>query len=87
MIYFLHNEKQFIHHPAKMKKMIPKMGKKLFHYGIILIGYIKNKSLYLHYSAQGWIKKVRLLIYQTIFQKIYLPLLLPIKKLILQTKE
>ena len=56
-------------------------------YGKILIGYIKNKSLYLHYSAQGWIKKVRLLIYQTIFQKIYLPLLLPIKKLILQTKE
>lgn len=29
MIYFLHNEKQFIHHPAKMKKMIPKMGKKI----------------------------------------------------------
>ena len=56
-------------------------------YGKILIGHIKNKSLYLHYSAQGWIKKVRLLIYQTIFQKIYLPLLLPIKKLILQTKE
>ena len=82
MIYFLHNEKQFIHHPAKMKKMV------LYSfYGKILIGYIKNKSLYLHYSAQGWIKKVRLLIYQTIFQKIYLPLLLPIKKLILQTKE
>lgn len=56
-------------------------------YGKILIGYIRNKFLYLHYSAQRWIKKVRLLIYQTIFQKIYLPLLLPIKKLILQTKE
>ena len=46
MIYFLHNEKQFIHHPAKMKKMIPKMGKRLFHYGIIFI-------LFMHFNMLG----------------------------------
>lgn len=37
MIYFLHNEKQFIHHPAKMKKMIPKMGKRLFPIGKLFL--------------------------------------------------
>lgn len=37
MIYFLHNEKQFIHHPTKMKKMLSKMEKRSFYYDIIFI--------------------------------------------------
>ena len=37
MIYFIHNAKQFIHHPTKMKKKLSKMGKRPFHYDIIFI--------------------------------------------------